>query len=148
MINLKLQNMNNPSDTDIPFPKTETFRSPMGKHAAILREAVKIDDKKNPGNLMIRLIWELTNIKSDRFIYKVGKSYPLERNTSEELFADLESWFGDDLKRFEVEGVLRLKNLIGERADLFLTHVHNPNYDAPYVHVKEIHPEGTGRQIE
>lgn len=135
--------MHNESDTDIPFPKTETFRSPMGKHAAILREAVKIDDKKNLGNVMMRLIWELTNIKSDRFIYKVGKSYPLERGTSEELFADLESWLGDSLETHKVDGVLRLKDLVGLKADLFLTHIHNPNYDAPYVHVKEILPEGT-----
>jgi len=127
----------------INSPVGENFNVPEGAYRVVLKEAFEVN-KPGKTEKSARLKFKVLTDNLSGQEYFVGKGYPKTLALGSELRIDLESWLGrEGYSALATDGVIDLDRLIGHRADVYVTNIYNDGYDAPFVHIAKIAPEGT-----
>jgi len=128
----------------INIPKAPSYNAPEGIYRAVLTEVIELQGKLCNCTKEVRLKWKLIYPEHKRVEYFVGKNYCADDTNCTELVEDLRSWFGSAFDSIGGDdGKIDLEELIGQEADIVVSHIRNTKYEKPFVRVKAIHPPGT-----
>ena len=123
----------------IQIPKTPSFDVPEGDYRARITDVVDVDRCSK----LIRMKFEIVSPVNKQFQYLAGKNYCADSKESDSLIEAVRLFLGDKLPDLQDEnGEFDPKSLVNMEVDIRIEHIHNDNYDKPFVHVAEIHPPG------
>ena len=121
----------------ISIKKEPNYNAPEGAYRAYLSEVVHLADRKK-----VRLKFRLLYPNGRDFV--AAKNYDISLEKGSLLRLHLASWRGRDLSPEEINSCsFDLNLMIGEQADIVLTHFRNTGHTHPYVDIASIQPPGT-----
>jgi len=117
------------------FPKKATYETPEGDYRAVVRDAFE----KNDGTL--RIVFQIRSLPHNLLVYLAGKNYAPGKQS---ITDDLVEWLGLDgvQKVLKADSTIDVAALKGLHADIRVVHIHNDDYDHPFVFVNKITEPG------
>jgi hypothetical protein len=118
------------------IPYEPSFDVPEGRYRAVLTKVIELKHKDQ-----VRLIFDLM-VPGKRYV--AGKNYNISLENGTPLRHDLISWRGRDFTEEEIKNAqFDLNSMLGQQADLLLTHTRKDGYKKPFVGIAKILPPGT-----
>jgi hypothetical protein len=130
-----------------PIPVDDTYDLPEGRYRAVLtstRTLLKTTTNRPVQQVRLLFAVQIPSLKNKNPM--AGRTFNFDLSRRSELRGFLEGWLGAD--HFSRNSTVDFDALIGQPADLTLTHLHNDGFDRPYVLIEAIHPAGTLRLTE
>ena len=119
----------------IYLPKKQTYETPEGDYRAVVRDAFEKNDAT------LRIVFQIQSLPHKLLTYLAGKNYaPGKQSITDDLF----EWLGLEgvQKVLKADGMIDVAALRGLHADIRVVHIHNDDYDKPFVFVNKITKPG------
>jgi len=126
----------------LQLPNTPCWNLPEGNHTATCLDArVTTENKHGKATDFLLLVFEVNINDDDNVQYLAKRKYELPIKPGTPLLNDLNAWLGAEF--FKKNRYFEPEILKGKTADISPAHVHNDDYDKPFVYIQSIHAPGS-----
>ena len=114
----------------------DSFDVEAGRYRATCIDVREIENRRKPGQKLLRLVWELKSAGKDNVRHLVGKNYEPTLAKDSTLRNDIMSWFGHDINARQFDTA----SLKGQDATVTIQLIENEGWDKPYRWVAQVEP--------
>ena len=114
----------------------DSFDVEAGHYRATCIEVREIENKRKPGQTLLRIVWELKGAGKDNARYLVGKNYEPSLSQDTTLRNDIMSWFGHDINARQFDPT----TLKGQEATVTILLIENEGWEKAYRWVAKVEP--------